>query len=557
MKRIIITLTSVMLVVLAFSQTDFKTNNGVKLDAGRLSPRLLNYQGFLTDTLGNPINNLSLSLSFAIFDSPSGGNQKWSETQASVVVIKGIFNVLLGSVSPIPDSVFTAGTDRWLELIVAGQNLTPRTQITSVGYAYTAIYSDTAQYARSFSAHNHLGESWATTTINRALLMKINRDTSSIINGLVDSVLNAGTGTAYGGQFFAGGSGSGSKYGIYASGNAYSGSSNPCYGTFGYSSHAGTGYTYGGYFYGGGAGYGQKYGVYAEAIAPSGSGSHAYGGYFYGLGSGSSQGYGVYATGSTYAGYFEGTGTYGIYATGGSIAAGYFYGTGTYGIRAYGSATSTYAGYFNGLGTYGVYATGGTSSAGYFYGTGTSGVYVDGTSTYGVYVGQSSPGSYGVYVSSTYAPAYGVRAAGTTYAGYFVGNHLITGTKSAAVKISDGDWRLLYCQESPELWFEDFGEGQLQNGKARIELEPIFLKTVTISDEHPMKVFVQLADDCSGVYVKRGKTGFDVIELKNGTSNASFTYRVVAKRQGYENLRLKKMEPGTNPDDIRAANENR
>jgi len=121
---------------------------------GRLSPKLLNYQGYLTDTLGNPINNSSLSLSFAIFDSPSGGSQKWAETQSSVSVDKGIFNVLLGSVTPIQDSVFTASTNRWLELTVAGQVLTPRTRIVSAGYAYTATYSDTALYSRNAAADN-------------------------------------------------------------------------------------------------------------------------------------------------------------------------------------------------------------------------------------------------------------------------------------------------------------------------------------------------------------------------------------------------------------------
>ncbi|HEX7319903.1 MAG TPA: kelch repeat-containing protein [bacterium] len=120
-----------------------------KSDVVRLSPRLLNYQGYLTDTLGNPITNSSLSLSFAIFDSPSGGSQKWTETQSSVSVDKGIFNVLLGSVTPIPDSVFTASTNRYLQLTVAGQVVSPRTPIVSMGYAYTSTYSDTAQYARA------------------------------------------------------------------------------------------------------------------------------------------------------------------------------------------------------------------------------------------------------------------------------------------------------------------------------------------------------------------------------------------------------------------------
>jgi N-acetylneuraminic acid mutarotase len=120
-----------------------------KSDVIRLSPRLLNYQGYLTDTLGNPITNPFLSLSFAIFDAVSGGNQKWTETQSSVSVNKGIFNVLLGSVTPIPDSVFTASTSRYLQLTVAGQVVSPRTPIVSTGYAVASTYADTALYAKS------------------------------------------------------------------------------------------------------------------------------------------------------------------------------------------------------------------------------------------------------------------------------------------------------------------------------------------------------------------------------------------------------------------------
>ena len=50
----------------------------------------------------------------------------------------------------------------------------------------------------------------------------------------------------------------------------------------------------------------------------------------------------------------------------------------------------------------------------------------------------------------------------------------------------------LMCPESPEAWFEDYGEGQLVNGRAHIELDPLFLQTVTINAENPMRVFVQL-----------------------------------------------------------------
>jgi hypothetical protein len=115
----------------------------------RLSPRVLNYQGYLTDTLGNPITNPSISMAFTIYDAISAGNSKWTETHDAVGVSKGIFHVLLGTVSSIPDSVFTANPDRWLEIAVAGQTLAPRTRIVSVPYAYTATYADTAIYARN------------------------------------------------------------------------------------------------------------------------------------------------------------------------------------------------------------------------------------------------------------------------------------------------------------------------------------------------------------------------------------------------------------------------
>lgn len=117
------------------------------------------------------------------------------------------------------------------------------------------------------------------------------------------------------------------------------------------------------------------------------------------------------------------------------------------------------------------------------------------------------------------------------------GNSYVNGTKNAVVPTSYG-YRKLYSQESPEVWFEDFGEGKLVGGLARIELDPLFLETVTINDKNPLKVFIQLNDDCNGVYVQRRATGFEVKELRAGTSSARFTYRVVAKRMGFETARL-------------------
>ncbi|HEC77698.1 MAG TPA: hypothetical protein ENI34_00970 [candidate division WOR-3 bacterium] len=119
----------------------------------RSVPQLLNYQGYLTDSLQIPLDD-TLDMVFKIYDASSGGNELWNETQTGVIIERGVFSVLLGSVNAIPDSVFTAGTARWLELTVGGEVLSPRTRITSVGYAYTATYSDTAEYARNAVADN-------------------------------------------------------------------------------------------------------------------------------------------------------------------------------------------------------------------------------------------------------------------------------------------------------------------------------------------------------------------------------------------------------------------
>jgi hypothetical protein len=114
----------------------------------------------------------------------------------------------------------------------------------------------------------------------------------------------------------------------------------------------------------------------------------------------------------------------------------------------------------------------------------------------------------------------------------------LTGTKSAVVPTQSYGRRVLYVLESPEIWFEDFGSSKLSNGAARVDLDPVFLETVTINEQHPMKVFITLTSDCNGVFVEKGRDHFVVRELAGGKSNASFDWRMVAKRRGLEDARL-------------------
>ena len=109
----------------------------------------------------------------------------------------------------------------------------------------------------------------------------------------------------------------------------------------------------------------------------------------------------------------------------------------------------------------------------------------------------------------------------------------------AVVATADYGQRKLYAMESPENWFEDFGEGQLVEGRCHIELDAIFLETVTIDAMNPMHVFVQPYDEaCRDLVVKRGDGGFDVVNPAQPDAAGAFSYRVVAKRKGFEAKRL-------------------
>jgi hypothetical protein len=106
-----------------------------------------------------------------------------------------------------------------------------------------------------------------------------------------------------------------------------------------------------------------------------------------------------------------------------------------------------------------------------------------------------------------------------------------SGTVSTIVKDINENNVIMFSTESPEVLFQDYGSGQLQNGFAHITLDPVFSKNILISETTPLRVFIQLEGDCNGVYVSnKNKTGFDVYELKNGNSNTSFTYTVIGNR---------------------------
>lgn len=118
------------------------------------------------------------------------------------------------------------------------------------------------------------------------------------------------------------------------------------------------------------------------------------------------------------------------------------------------------------------------------------------------------------------------------------GDLYCNGTKSGVVPVDGGSRKVaLYAVEAPENWFEDFGAGQLVHGSAVIAFEPTYAQT--INSEMEYHVFLTPTGDCKGLYVSnRTASGFEVHELGGGTSNIGFDYRIMARRKGYEQIRL-------------------
>jgi len=146
-KRFLLVLAIVAIGLLSVANSLILVRQGARAapSAAPDVPQLISYQGRLTDAAGNPLTG-DYDVRFCLYAAPTGGSALWCE-QTTVPVNDGVFSVLLGSITPIPDPLFD-GSDLYLGVKVGGDDeMTSRRRVVSVGYAYRAEEASTAAAA--------------------------------------------------------------------------------------------------------------------------------------------------------------------------------------------------------------------------------------------------------------------------------------------------------------------------------------------------------------------------------------------------------------------------
>jgi hypothetical protein len=176
-----------------------------------------------------------------------------------------------------------------------------------------------------------------------------------------------------------------------------------------------------------------------------------------------------------------------------------------------------------------------------------------GTTSIATITGAANDGIDRAVLAGTYIS--GGSISDNVYIGARIGgvNYKILGTGGGSVsttmKTSQGE-KILFAPEAPENWFFDIGEVELVNGVATVQLDPIFVET--ISDSKPFKVFVQGGENTLGsIRITRNqKDKSFIVEDLGGPSNGTVQYNIYAIWKGKENVRFPELKEENKPKPI-------
>lgn len=212
-----------------------------------------------------------------------------------------------------------------------------------------------------------------------------------------------------------------------------------------------------------------------------------------------------------------------------------------------GKATSG-SDHFTGIGM-GVQGEAIGGGAGVFGRGGTYGVFGQGAAT-GVQGLSLEPGGNGLNGYSDKGIAvFGVAGPTAKAAGQFEGAVIVNGdftvgvgfNKSVAVKLADGTPHRMFCLESPESWFQDFGEATLVHGRVEVQIPADFAQVVDLTRKY--FVFVTPND---GKIKQLGVTSRlpdrFVVEDPVGNADGTFSYVIAGHRRDVVPARLPRLD---------------
>ena len=134
--------TLVMIAVLLWAQSAGAVSLLAPRNLQLASTGTIAYQGRLADSSGNPLTS-TLNMSFRLYNAATGGAALWTEQWTGpngVKVSDGLFNVMLGSLTPIPQNVITGNSNLFLGITVGTDDeMAPRVQLGSVPFAVQAL----------------------------------------------------------------------------------------------------------------------------------------------------------------------------------------------------------------------------------------------------------------------------------------------------------------------------------------------------------------------------------------------------------------------------------
>ncbi len=99
--------------------------------------QMISYQGRLTTAGGTVLPDANYEAVFWLYPDSTTAVPVWAET-ATITTTNGLFDHLLGSISPLPIDLTQTGEVLYLEIQINSESLFPRTRLTAVPYSLSA-----------------------------------------------------------------------------------------------------------------------------------------------------------------------------------------------------------------------------------------------------------------------------------------------------------------------------------------------------------------------------------------------------------------------------------